>query len=105
MRNERLGFFGIGTLAGICFMVACGAVGVFPYRYYSLALPDDCYDRGALLGKQGNGGWKDLPLSTCRPDKGNKLKCITVLDGDFYSAKGDYLKCEQDLSACQKNCK
>ena len=103
----RLAFFVMGLVAGVCFMVACGSGPVFPYHYYGLSMPAECYEKGTLLGKTGKDGWRDIPLSNCLPDPkgGTELKCITVLDGDFYAGKGDYLKCQQSLSDCEKKCK
>lgn len=102
--NKNLVFFIIGLIAGIS--GACGAASFFPYRYYGISMPKECYSQGKLLGKKGHKGWGDLPLSDCMPDtSGNNLRCLVALDGDFYAAKGDFLKCQEDLGACQKRCK
>ncbi len=98
--------FALGFILGILLVIGCGNAGYFPYKYYNISLPPECYDKGQLLGKSGSHGWADLPLSNCRPDpNGNKMKCSLVFTPDFYSAKGEYLKCQQDLSNCQKKCK
>jgi hypothetical protein len=98
--------FTLGFLAGASLIYACaGAIGYFPYRYYALSLSEDCYEKGMLSGKPGKEGWPDLPLNNCKPDSGNLLKCLLMTDSDFYAAKTDFLKCEQDLSNCQKKCK
>ncbi len=94
-------FLVVGIIAGI----ACGAHGDFPYPFYNLSMPPECYEKGILLGKEGKHGWKDRPLSTCAPDPdGSKMKCAVAYVGDFYSAQGDFMKCQSDLGACQKKC-
>ena len=65
-------------------------------------MPEECYDKGQLLGKQGKEGWPDEPLAQCKPDETVKLKCMTVKVDDFYSIKADNIKCHQDLISCQQ---
>lgn len=110
MREDERTFqgFTVGILLGLITVVGCASS--FAYKYYATAMPNSCYEEGTLLGKSGNGGWSDLPLKECEPDpkpspgapSGKALKCITMLDTDFYELKADDQKCHADLNACQK---
>lgn len=63
-------------------------------------MDNECYDRGVLLGKEGQ--WQDIPLSECKPDDVKKLKCITLKSDEFYSVKAGYEQCQADLIRCQQ---
>lgn len=90
----------MGYLLGIISIVGCASV--FPYRYYATQMPESCYDSGMLLGKVGKDGWRDLPLNQCKPDDTVKLKCVTMIESDFYALKLDNQKCHLDLDSCQR---
>lgn len=98
-RNYTSGIL-TGLLIAAVMLVGCATV--FPWPYYGPSMPDSCYDQGTLLGKTGSDGWKDLPLSECKPDAKVKIKCITQKIDDFYSLKADDMKCHKDLQICQK---
>jgi hypothetical protein len=85
-------------LLGVISMVGCASIS---YRYYTMSLPDDCYDKGTLWGKQGSGGWPDLPFLDCKPDSGNKGKCIAMMTSEFISQKKDLDECHVALDSCQ----
>lgn len=91
-----------GFIISLLFLVACGVS--YPYKYYAIQMAPECYDKGMLLGVSGSDGWPDKPLTEIKPDATTKLKSITLFIDDFYAAKGDYLKCHNDLIACQKKC-
>lgn len=101
--KEKITVLLIGFALGVTMMVGCSAT--FPYQYYATSMPEECYDKGNLLGKLGKDGWKDQPMTECKPGASKKLKCITMFDGDFYSLKADDLKCHSDLQSCQRGSK
>lgn len=100
-----------GFILGALSIAGCAAV--FPYRYYATQMPGECYDEGKLLGKLGAQGWPDRELKECKPDpepspgaspgiEVKRLKCITMIDDDFYALKDDDLKCHEALQTCQQ---
>lgn len=91
----------IGSLLTLAVIFGGCASVSFPWPYYASHMADSCYDQGTLYGKPGSDGWPDLPLIECKPDAVKKLKCITLLDSDFYALKSDDMKCHQDLQSCQ----
>lgn len=124
MRAYGAGFWS-GFFIGAFAVVGCAST--FPWRYYGAHLhsrpiieqdvgkdlADLAYAEGVLYGKTGSNGWPDLPLNDCKPDPDPspgapspgpspiKLRCITLMDSDFYSLKADDEKCHSDLDACQ----
>lgn len=87
-----------GYVLGLMSVVACAGV---TYKYYGISLPDECYDKGNLLGKLGNAGWPDLPLSQCRPDDVVKGKCVVQIQDEYFKMKTELEQCRQALSDCQ----
>lgn len=94
---------------GIClgFLIGCGTVAFFPYRFY--VLDSVSYD-GTLRGPDKDGS-KDLSLDKCKPDlqdpnhpeiEPNKAKCVVMLTLEFKQLKDDKESCDQKLSDCQK---
>lgn len=90
-----------GIFCGIVTLYSCAAT--VNYKYYTPSMPDDCYDHGQLLGKLGNDGWPDLPLSECKPDDtpNGKAKCAVQLLDDYFKKDIALKTCEQKLSDCQ----
>ncbi len=87
-----------GYLLGILSMAACAAV---EYRRYGLILPAECYDRGTLLGRQGSGGWPDIPFTQCKPDEVVRGKCVIELQDDFFAKDAELRQCRQALKDCE----
>lgn len=99
----------------IGFAMSIGCAATFPYRNYNALIrsrsitqadvgkdiADLVYDEGVLLGKLGNEGWVDKPLSECKPDAGNKFKCSVMFLTEFNNLKTDDLRCHVDLDSCQ----
>lgn len=90
-------------LLGVISVAACAGVAV-QYRYYGVQLPEECYSGGMLLGKLGEEGWPDLPLSRCKPDDVSKGKCWVQLSEDYWAKDTELLKLRKDLDECQRNC-
>jgi hypothetical protein len=96
-----------GYLLGVLSLVGCAAA---QYRYYGVSMPDECYDKGQLLGKQGDAEWKDLPLSMCKPDAQIKGKCTVEFqedhfakDQEFELKKKELVSCQQKLESCESS--
>ncbi len=81
-------------------LIACAAKSVV-YPYYGMELPGNCYTDGKLLGKLGDGGWPDLPLSECTPDANVKGKCWIERTADHFAKEKDLEDCHIALDACQ----
>lgn len=92
--------FILGYGFGILTLIACATST--PYRYYGLSIPDDCYDKGTLLGHQGSDGWADLPFDECKPDQAIKGKCVIMRDADWFAKDKDLKDCQTALISCQK---
>lgn len=109
MKYQALAFYLLGVLS----MASCASVWTF--RSYNAeirdrtiteadvgkSLADLAYSEGMLLGKLGSDGWPDLPLSDCKPDATNKMKCATMMLPEFYRLKDDDEKCHERLQACE----
>jgi hypothetical protein len=93
------GFFP-GFILGL--LTVAGCASVFPYKHYGMDIPSECYDKGSLLGKLGKDGWPDLPMTECKPDLANKMKCQVMIESEFNSLKADDEKCHADLQKCQQ---
>lgn len=93
--------FCFGLILGLLFFVSCGSL---VYKYYGIDVPDECYERGKLLGKQGSGGWADLSFTECEPDETTKGKCVIMQRTEFFAAKTELEQVRQALKDCQKNC-
>jgi hypothetical protein len=114
----------LGYALGLLTLGGCATT--FAWRYYAPHIPDRkitqadvgksladlAYAEGLLWGKAGKDGWPDLGFEECKPDPDptpgaspgpapRKLKCITLLDPDFYSLKEDNEKCHAELQKCQ----
>lgn len=96
---KRAKTFILGYGFGVLTLVACANV---TYKYYGISMPDECYDKGTLLGKVGNDGWKDLPLTECKPDQSIKGKCVMQTTADFFNKEKDLQECQKALDACQR---
>lgn len=119
--------FMVGFIFGMLALLGCATVS-FPFKYYAAHLPDRkiteadvgkslaeiAYAEGLLFGKEGQDGWPDLALNECKPDpmpspgaspnpgpSPKLLKCMTMMEGEFYQLKGDNEKCHADLQICQ----
>lgn len=90
----------LAYLLGVISMSACASVS---YRYYTLNLPVECYDKGQLFGKLGKDGWPDLPLKTCEPDAVNQGKCVAMLTPEYISMRKDLEECHVALDQCQRH--
>lgn len=80
--------------------VGCAGAAI-QYKYYGLEVPDECYSKGVLQGKEGKDGWKDLPFAECRPDAATKGKCWVEISEEHFKKENELLNCRQSLKDCQ----
>ena len=106
--------FWIGCLVLVFSVASCATA--FQWKYYNSSIPsriitqadvgrslsDIVYEEGIMLGKLNPNGWPDLPLSECKPDSAIKMKCVSMIENDFFDLKDDNEKCHSDLISCQK---
>ena len=79
----------LGFAASSCTTLA------FNYQSYVIHL-----EEGTL---QGAAPKDDLSLSDCKHDD-QGYHCMAMMIPEFYRLRGDKLKCDLDLTNCQKNC-
>src|SRR5882724_6916025 len=99
--RDYLRGFWPGFIIGTAFTVSCAGI---QYRHYGLSLPDECYQKGSLLGKLGKDGWPDVPFSQCKPDDVVKGKCVIELEQDYFSKDSELNNCREALDSCQRTC-
>lgn len=84
--------FTLGFVSCVLLVACAGAT--FPYRHY----PYDIKNHMLVGDKPEN----DLKDDVCWPNSNSKQPCTVMLTDAFFKMKGNYLKCQNDLAACQR---
>lgn len=103
--KQEFTWIAVGVALTLGIEGGCGSAPVWNWPWYAPSMSADCYQHGSLLGKQGDGGWPDQPMSMCQPDpspSGMQIKCGVFSVADVFDIKDKYERCVNDLIDCQK---